>query len=259
MRLIYTKADLNKKTRVLTTPLTVTTYHDLSMFCYQNRNQSPAISLDFTNTHIVTLRAHDAHFAAVTSSMDYFIPDGMPLIWLLNLQGAKIKDRVYGPTFMQECIRNSPPEVRHYFLGGSEDCLQQLLKNLRQLNPRLTVFGARNGYFPEVDWRIVAEEIRRAGPDMIWLGLGTPKQQEFIAAHKNSVDHGIWLAVGFAFDVNAGTKRDAPQWMQKAGLTWLYRLRREPRRLLTRYLKYNSLFIYYSLMEKIPSFGKRRG
>lgn len=259
MRIIDTKADLNKKTRVLTTPLTVTTYHDLSMFCYQNRNQSRAIALDFTNTHIVTLRAHDAHFAAVTSCMDYFIPDGMPLIWLLNLQGAKIKDRVYGPTFMQECIRNSPPEVRHYFLGGSEDCLQQLLENLRRLNPRLNVVGARNGYFPEADWRIVAEEIRRAGPDMIWLGLGTPKQQEFIAAHKNSVDYGIWLAVGFAFDVNAGTKRDAPKWMQKAGLTWLYRLCQEPRRLLTRYLKYNSLFIYYSLMEKIPSFGKRRG
>ena len=259
MRPTYVKDDLKKRICVLTTPLTVTTYHDLSEYCYQKGKESPAIALDFTNTHIVTLRAHDAHFAIVTRCMDHFIPDGMPLTWLLNLQGATIKDRVYGPTFMRECIRNSPPEVSHYFLGGSEECLKKLLKNLKQLNPRLNVVGARNGYFPEGDGRVVAEEIRRAGPDMIWLGLGTPKQQEFIAAHKNSVDHGIWLAVGFAFDVNAGTKRDAPNWMQKAGLTWLYRLIREPRRLLTRYLKYNSLFVYYSLIEKIPSFGKRRG
>ena len=254
-----TETDLKKSIRILTTALTVTTYRDLSRYCYRNGKESPAKALDFTNTHIVALRAHDRHFAAITSCMDHFIPDGMPLIWLLNLQGAKIKDRVYGPTFMRECIRNSPPEVRHYFLGGSEDCLQQLLKNLKQLNPRLVVVGARNGYFSEGDGRIVAEEIRFACPDMIWLGLGTPKQQEFIATHKNSVGHGIWLAVGFAFDVNAGTKGDAPEWMQKAGLTWLYRLCQEPRRLLTRYLKYNSLFLYYSLMEKIPSFGKRSG
>jgi N-acetylglucosaminyldiphosphoundecaprenol N-acetyl-beta-D-mannosaminyltransferase len=259
MSFTNTKADSKKRFRALTTPLTVTSYQDLSLYCYQNEKQSPVIALDFTNIHIVTLRAHDAHFAAVTSCMDHFIPDGMPLIWLLNLHGAGIKDRVYGPTFMRECIRNSPAEVRHYFLGGSEDCLQQLLKNLKQLNPRLNVVGARNGYFNEGDGPIIAEEIRRACPDMIWLGLGTPKQQEFIAAHKNSVDHGIWLAVGFAFDVNAGTKKDAPTWMQKAGLTWLYRLCQEPRRLLSRYLKYNSLFVYYSLMEKIPSFGKRRG
>jgi N-acetylglucosaminyldiphosphoundecaprenol N-acetyl-beta-D-mannosaminyltransferase len=252
------KADLKKKIRVLTTPLTVTTYNDLSGYCYQKGNESPAIALDFTNTHIVTLRAHDRHFAAGTSCMDHFIPDGMPLIWILNLKGAGIKDRVYGPTFMRECIRDSPPEVRHFFLGGSEDCLQQLLKNLKQLNPRLNVVGARNGYFHETDGQFVAEEIRRAGPDMIWLGLGTPKQQEFIAAHKNLVNHGIWLAVGFAFDVNAGTKRDAPKWMQKIGLTWLYRLCQEPRRLLSRYLKYNSLFVYYSLIEKIPFFGKGR-
>ncbi|NBQ56292.1 MAG: WecB/TagA/CpsF family glycosyltransferase, partial [Verrucomicrobia bacterium] len=237
--------------RVLGTPLTVTDYQRLSEFCHRRSRRDAPLALDFTNTHIVSWRAHDPTFARLTDNMDYFIPDGMPLIWRLNAQGAGLKDRVYGPTFMWECIRLSPPSVRHYFLGGSEACLQELLKNLQALNPRITVAGARNGYFRPEETPRLLEDIRAAKPDLIWLGLGTPKQQEFIAAHKNEVGHGIWLAVGFAFDVNAGTKRDAPRWMQKTGLTWVYRISQEPRRLLPRYLKFNSLFLYYSLLEKL--------
>ena len=237
--------------RILGTPLTVTDYRKLSEFCYKQGRRETPLALDFTNTHIVSWRAHDSSFARLTDHMDYFIPDGMPLIWRLNAQGAGLKDRVYGPTFMWECIRTSPASVRHYFLGGSEECLQGLLRNLQTLNPRLTVAGARNGYFKHEETSRVLEDIRAAKPDLIWLGLGTPKQQEFIAAHKNEVGHGIWLAVGFAFDVNAGTKRDAPRWMQRLGLTWLYRISQEPRRLLPRYLKFNSLFIYYSFLEKL--------
>ena len=240
---------------VLSTPLTVTDYPSLSRFCQGRSRSEPALALDFTNTHIVSWRAHDPAFARLTSSMDFFIPDGMPLIWRLNAQGAGLKDRVYGPTFMWECIRTSPSSVRHYFLGGSETCLQGLLKNLQALNSRLTVAGARNGYFRPEETSRILEEIRAAKADLIWLGLGTPKQQEFIAAHKHEVGHGIWLAVGFAFDVNAGTKRDAPVWMQKLGLTWLYRISQEPRRLLPRYLKFNTLFLYYSLLEQIFGVG----
>ena len=129
------------------------------------------------------------------------------------------------------------------------------MRNLQTLNPRLTVAGARDGYFKPEETSRVVEDIRAAKPDLIWLGLGTPKQQEFIAAHKNEIGHGIWLAVGFAFDVNAGTKRDAPPWMQKLGLTWLYRISQEPRRLFPRYLKFNTLFIYYSLLEQIFGIG----
>ena len=209
------------------------------------------MALDFTNTHIVAWRAHDRAFERLTSCMDYFIPDGMPLIWGLNAQGAGLKDRVYGPTFMRECLRSSPAFARHYFLGGSEVCLQELLKNVRALNPNLTIAGARNGYFKAEETSEVLENMRSARPDLIWVGLGTPKQQEFIAAHKKAVGRGIWLAVGFAFDVNAGTKVDAPQWMQRLGITWLYRVLQEPRRLLPRYIKFNSLFLYYALLDRV--------
>ena len=223
------------------------------------------MALDFTNTHIVAWRAHDPAFERLTNCMDYFIPDGMPLIWGLNAQGAGLKDRVYGPTFMRECLRSSPAFARHYFLGGSEVCLQELLKNVRALNPNLTIAGARNGYFKAEETSEVLENMRSARPDLIWVGLGTPKQQEFIAAHKKAVGRGIWLAVGFAFDVNAGTKVDAPQWMQRLGITWLYRVLQEPRRLLPRYIKFNSLFLYYTLLDRVlgvtpkPSDGPRPG
>jgi exopolysaccharide biosynthesis WecB/TagA/CpsF family protein len=223
------------------------------------------MALDFTNTHIVAWRAHDPAFERLTNCMDYFIPDGMPLIWGLNAQGAGLKDRVYGPTFMRECLRSSPAFARHYFLGGSEVCLQELLKNVRALNPNLTIAGARNGYFKPEETSEVLENMRSARPDLIWVGLGTPKQQEFIAAHKKAVGRGIWLAVGFAFDVNAGTKVDAPQWMQRLGITWLYRVLQEPRRLLPRYIKFNSLFLYYTLLDRVlgvtpkPSDGPRPG
>jgi N-acetylglucosaminyldiphosphoundecaprenol N-acetyl-beta-D-mannosaminyltransferase len=173
----------------------------------------------------------------------------MPLVWCLNRRGAGLRDRVYGPTFMRRCLAGSPAGLRHYFLGGSEECLARLQENLRRENPALEIVGVRNGYFqPGQEAEIVAE-INRLAPDFIWVGLGTPKQQAWIHRHKGEINRGIILAVGFAFDVNAGTKPDAPAWMQRCGLTWVYRLASEPRRLLGRYLKYNSLFLYYLLRD----------
>ena len=93
------------------------------------------------------------------------------------------------------------------------------------------------------------EEINRLSPDFIWLGLGTPKQQAWIYQYKSRIQRGVLLAIGFAFDVNAGLKPDAPLWMQRVGLTWFYRLCSEPRRLGPRYLRYNSLFLYYLLRD----------
>ena len=92
-------------------------------------------------------------------------------------------------------------------------------------------------------------EINSLSPDFIWIGLGTPKQQAWIHRHKASIKRGVILAVGFAFDVNAGTKADAPAWMQRRGLTWMFRILSEPRRLLGRYLRYNTLFLFYLAKE----------
>jgi len=234
---------------VLGTPLQITSYGDWIARCHQLAKEPGTFVVDFTNTQIVTLRRHDAEFRELTSRVDFFIPDGMPLVWCLNRQGAGMKDRVYGPTFLRQCATASPPSITHYFLGGSEQCLARLQSALRGLNPGLRVVGSRHGYFRQTDEDAIVEEINALAPDFIWVGLGTPKQQAWAYRHKLRLRRGVVFLVGYAFDVNAGTKPDAPLWLQSRGLGWVFRLASEPRRLFGRYLKYNSMFAYYLLAD----------
>jgi N-acetylglucosaminyldiphosphoundecaprenol N-acetyl-beta-D-mannosaminyltransferase len=242
--------------RVLNTPLQCTTHEQFTRFCQWRCRQPGPMAVDFTNTHIVTLRRHDPKFREVTSRMDYFIPDAMPLKWILNWRGARMPDRVYGPSFMRHCVLASPAPVTHYFLGGSPECLARLTEMFVRDNPAVRIVGASHGYFSIEQEDAIVDELNRLSPDFIWVGLGTPKQQEFIYRRKPEIKRGILFAVGFAFDVNAGTKKDAPPWMQRAGLTWLFRLLTEPRRLGPRYLKYNSLFLSYLLRDAFRTAGK---
>lgn len=234
---------------VLGTPLEVTSYADFTDRCQRLARVGRTTAVDFTNTQIVTMRRHEAAFREITTRVDHFVPDGMPLIWCLNRLGAGLRDRVYGPAFMRHCVLASPAPFSHYFLGGSVDCLNKLQDVFRQANPNLRVAGAQHGYFGREEEPQILDEINRLSPDFIWVGLGTPKQQDWIHRHKARIHRGVVLAVGFAFDVNAGTKPDAPAWMQRRGLTWVFRLASEPRRLFGRYLKYNSLFLYYLLRD----------
>ena len=235
---------------VLGTPLQLTTYDEFMACCRdQCQRAASTIAVDFTNTQIVTMRRHESEFRTLTHQFDFFIPDGMPLIWCLNWQGAKLKDRVYGPTFMRRFIQSTPAPYTHYFLGGTPECVAQLESFFRQQNSSLRIVGSHHGYFkPEQETQIV-KEINRLSPDFIWIGLGTPKQQRWIHDHKNEIHRGILFAVGFGFDVNAGTKKDAPLWMQRRGLTWVFRLFSEPGRLAVRYLRYNTLFLIYLLWD----------
>lgn len=236
---------------VLGTPLQLTTYERFRSHCLALSSHKGATSVDFTNTHIVTMRRHDPGFRALTDSVDYFVPDGMPLVWCLNFRGAKLGDRVYGPTFMREFIARSPAEATHYFLGGSVVCVERLKRACLELNPAARILGVRHGYFRPEEEPQILEEINRLAPEFIWVGLGTPRQQSWIHRHKGRIDRGVIFAVGFAFDVNAGTKRDAPVWMQRCGLTWLFRAVSEPRRLTVRYLRYNALFLFYLVWDGI--------
>lgn len=234
---------------LLGTPLLATTYEELIAYAHSLARRDGTHAIDFTNTHIVTLRRQDRHFREITSRFDHFVPDGMPLIWCLNARGAGLRDRVYGPTFMRRCLAASPPPWTHYLLGGSAECVAALQRKFTAAD----VVGARDGYFSPDDEAEIVAEINRLAPDFIWVGLGTPKQQDWIHRHKTEIRRGVLLAVGFAFDVNSGLKRDAPPWMQRAGLTWVFRGLSEPRRLLTRYLRFNTLFLYYLVKDAFIS------
>src|SRR5437899_470633 len=199
-----------KTLEILGTPLLVTDYAELGAKCLEWARGPRCIALDFANTQVVTMRRHEPQFRLLTSAYDFFPPDGMPLVWCLNRAGARLRDRVYGPTFMRKFLTAAPPDATHYLLGGSEECGAKLRRMFDQLNPSIKFVGAFHGQCSldgvlegTADKRVLAE-IDRLSPDFIWVGLGTPKQQAWVKQHKAFIRRGVILTVGFAFDVNAG-------------------------------------------------------
>ncbi len=235
---------------ILGSPLTVTSYAGLSEKVIEFVERGGGVlAVDFANTHVITLRRHEPEFAALTKSIDLIVPDGMPLVWLMNAKGAGLKDRVYGPSFTRKFLQHCPAGLTHYLVGGSEECGEKFRARMLVLNPTLQFVGGYHGRCSVEglleDDEAVLRDIQEKKPDFIWVGLGTPKQYAWMHRIKPQLDHGVLLAVGFAFDVNAGTKPDTPEWMQRMGLGWLHRMASEPRRLVGRYLKWNSLFLWY--------------
>jgi N-acetylglucosaminyldiphosphoundecaprenol N-acetyl-beta-D-mannosaminyltransferase len=145
-------------------------------------------------------------------------------------------------------------------MGGLEETSRKLVEQAAILSGGgFRVVGATHRYAKPSDSPPIIEEINRLSPDVIWVGLGTPKQQQWIHDNKHLIHRGVLLAVGFAFDVNAGTKRDAPMWMQRRGITWMFRISQEPSRLLGRYLRYYTCFLWLVLVDSLRAMGRRAG
>src|ERR1035437_4509707 len=168
---------------LLGTPLLLTDYRGLDELCRQWARAGACVALDFANTQIVTMRRHEPWFRDLTSVYDCFPPDCMPLIWCLRLAGARLRDRVYGPTFMRQFLTSAPAESTHYLLGGSSACGAQLRAVFGKLNPGLRFVGAFHGKCLP-DGRMegaadeaVIEEINRLSPDFIWIGFGRSEER----------------------------------------------------------------------------------
>lgn len=179
--------------------------------------------------------------------------DGMPLVWWGRRVGAPV-ERVYGPdTLRQVLVDPRHRETRHFFFGGADEAITaRFVEAARALNPDLRVAGSMTPPFgdpgPERTAEIV-ETINRSGADIVWVGLGAPAQVFWMERHRPLLEASLLVGVGAAFDFVAGVKREAPPWMQRAGLQWFWRLVREPRRLWRRYLVYNSLFLWHAAVQ----------
>ena len=177
-------------------------------------------------------------------------PDGMPLVWL----GPRGVERVYGPDLMLAvCDAGRATGLTHCFFGGTPGVAEELKQKLTARFPGLAVVGTFTPPFRPLDASELAAfrgDVARTRPDVIWVGLGTPKQERFMAAHWRSLDAGVLIGVGAAFDFHSGRVRQAPRWIQRSGLEWLFRLCAEPRRLGWRYLKTNPLFALRVLAQK---------
>jgi N-acetylglucosaminyldiphosphoundecaprenol N-acetyl-beta-D-mannosaminyltransferase len=167
--------------------------------------------------------------------------------------GQRHVERVYGPDLLLACCAQSVARGdRHFFYGGAEGVAERLIGRLQSRYPGLNVAGSYSPPFGPMTAAEDADIVRRineAAPDIVWVGLSTPKQERWMAEHAGRVHAPVLVGVGAAFDFHAGVKRQAPRWMQRAGLEWLFRLGTEPRRLWRRYLVNNPVFVWRVLLQ----------
>jgi N-acetylglucosaminyldiphosphoundecaprenol N-acetyl-beta-D-mannosaminyltransferase len=201
-----------------------------------------------TGVHGVSEAQDDPAFRAILNRALLNTPDGMPMVWMGRWQGRREMDRVYGPDLLLEVCRVSEQaNWRHFFYGGAAGVTKQLAASLQSRFPKLTVAGIYAPPFRPLNDQ-ETEELRalvaEKKPDIIWVGLSTPKQEVFMAGILSQLDTTLMIGVGAAFDLLSGRVRQAPRWVQRSGFEWLYRLAQEPRRLWKRYLKNNPLFVW---------------
>ena len=175
-------------------------------------------------------------------------PDGMPMVWAGKLRGHREMNRVYGPDLMNlVCDWSRQKNYTHFFYGGADGVALELKRRLEEKFPGLKVVGTYTPPFRALNADEEAELVRTVAalkPDMIWVGLSTPKQERFMAQYGPKLEATLMFGVGAAFDFHAGRVRQAPRWMQRSGLEWLFRLGCEPKRLWKRYLKNNPIFLW---------------
>ena len=212
-------------------------------------NLNEGVSVHFANAYNVALAERDGSYRELVNSGDAVFSDGVPVVWAgkrLHADAASNWTRVYGPDVMSGVLNaSSESGPRHYLLGGSPETLAALREEISRRWPNALVVGWDSPPFGEWSEQEIAsrdDRIRRSGATLVWVGLGTPKQDWEVSRLARSLPVTA-LAVGAAFDFLAGTKEQAPVWMQRSGLEWSYRLAREPRRLAKRYLWGNPMFV----------------
>ena len=206
-----------------------------------------------TGMHGVTEAQRDPQFLYILNNADLVVPDGMPLIWCGRLRGHTLHRRVYGPELMLTFFeQTSGKPYRHFLYGGVPGVPERLAEILQRRFPGTNVVGTLSPPFRDLtpeEGTQIAEEITRAAPDVVWVGLSTPKQERWMYEHRDRLRGAVLIGVGAAFDINSGTLRQAPRWMRENGLEWFFRLIQEPRRLWRRYLVYGSQFIVLVLLD----------
>ena len=206
-----------------------------------------------TGVHGVSEAQHDTAFRAILNRAFLNTPDGMPMVWLGRWQGFGAMARVYGPDLMlRVCELSQAQGWTHFLYGGAPGVAEELQNRLEHRFPAIKIVGT---YTPPFRPLTTAEEqelvrvVQAVKPNVFWVGLSTPKQEKFMAQYWQKLDATLFFGVGAAFDFHAGRARQAPLWMQRSGLEWLFRLACDPGRLWKRYLKNNPLFIVRALCQ----------
>jgi N-acetylglucosaminyldiphosphoundecaprenol N-acetyl-beta-D-mannosaminyltransferase len=244
---------LPEKQRVVAVGISKTSYGEVVELCRfwaQERKINPlsrARYICVTSVHGIIMAQDDAGVARYLNEADIATPDGMPVVWALRSFGHSKQQRVYGPTLMLEICRSAEVNGHRIFLyGGREDTLPVLFEKLIDRFPRLRIAGSYSPPFralTEEEDLEICRSITDSGADIVFVGISTPKQEKWMYEHRSRFPGVTMIGVGAAFDFHAGRTKQAPSWMQRNGLEWLFRLSSEPARLWRRYLLITPRFI----------------
>lgn len=246
-----TNAGLGRMTSpVLGVPIDVVAWEDALARIVSWAREGESRAIYFCNVHSVVTARSDQHLREAFSSGDLLCPDGSPVAWTLRRTGSARQPRISGPDLMGRLIdRAEAGGLGVYFYGDTPATLDRLREVLLDEHPNLRIAGLYSPPFrdltPQED-REVIDSIHASGAALVFVALGCPKQEKWIAAHRGKIEAPM-LGVGAAIAFRAGVTRRAPAWMQRNGLEWLHRLASEPRRLLRRYFVTNSIFVALAL------------
>jgi N-acetylglucosaminyldiphosphoundecaprenol N-acetyl-beta-D-mannosaminyltransferase len=246
--------------RVLGMRVDATRYHETAATIAALATSGVGGAVCVATVHMVMEAFDDPEFQRIVNAADRVTPDGVPLVWALRLLGFKGAQRVYGPSLLPVvCELAAERELSVGFYGGSPEVLDTLVGRIARRFPDLQLPFAFSPPFraltPEEDEQVIGG-IANSGTQILFVGLGCPKQERWIADHRNSLSC-VMVGVGAAFDFHAGSKAQAPSWMQAAGLEWVFRLCSEPRRLWRRYLYHNPRFLFHFARELANRSGQR--
>lgn len=258
-----------KKQLVVSVGISTTSYDETAALCMRwahERKNSPAARSHYvcvTSVHGVILARQDPQVARFLNEADIATPDGMPVVWALRSFGYPDQQRVYGPTLMLEICRRAAAQGHRIFLyGGREETLRSLSERLIQRFPGLGIAGMYSPPFRELtseEESATEARIRESDADIVFVGISTPKQERWMYEHRKTFPGVTLIGVGAAFDFHAGRVRQAPAWMQRRGLEWLFRLVMEPARLWRRYLLTTPQFLPLWAKQRFLTHSKPKG
>jgi len=239
-------------TLVLGARVDSTTYSDATGMIVDWSCQRDSRYVCVANVHMLMEACDSGKFRNVVNNADLVTPDGVPLVWMMRIKGQRDQERVYGPILMLHVLETAAREGTPVgFYGSTPQVLASLIERMQARYEGLIVaysFSPPFHALSPVEDAVTVEEINRSGTRILFVGLGCPKQEIWMAEHRGKVN-AVMIGVGAAFDFHAGKKLQSPSWMQKIGLEWLFRLITEPRRLWKRYLYHNPRFVVLAIAD----------
>lgn len=244
--------------RILGVDIAVTNMQEATELILSQLDEIKGEYICLSNVHTTVMAEKNAEYRNVQNNAFLALPDGSPLALVQRLRGYKAAEQVPGPDLMPQLWEKTEnTEISHYFYGSTQETIDALGQRLKERYPNLKIAGMESPPFrplTEQEDREAIERINRSGASIVWVGLGAPKQEEWMYAHRGKIN-AVMLGVGAGFDFHAGTVKRAPQWMREHYLEWLYRLMQDPKRLWKRYVETNAKFVFLSIKD---SFSKNK-